>query len=123
LLPHPSVYKLEVLTSNLKILQQMTQNVSERPTLLETLDPRIRWHLKKADTRSLKRVQTMVRLELLLHAAYDQDERSIGTLLNELGSAGANIASVLLKEHTGRKERIQAVQGLLADLYATAEEL
>jgi WD40 repeat protein len=106
LLPHPSVYELELLKNNLKILEQ-----DEWAALLEKLDPRIRWHLERTDPPCLKRVQTIVRLELLLHAVYDQDEERTCALLDELS------LNMLFEENTSRREKIQAVQALLADLY------
>jgi WD40 repeat protein len=113
LLPHPSGYERTVLENNLITLQYMAQT----PPLLGKLDPRIQWHLERTDPPCLKRVQTIVRLELLLHAVYDQDEERTCTLLNELA------LSVPFEKGTPRREKIQVIQTLLADLYATAEVL
>jgi hypothetical protein len=111
LLPHPSGYKRAVLEDNLRILQQMAQT----PPLLEKLDPRIQWHLERTDPPCLKKVQTIVRLELLLHAVYDHDEERTRALLDELS------LSVPFEKSTPRREKIQIIQTLLADLYTTVE--
>jgi WD40 repeat protein len=120
LLPHPSAYGQAVLEDNLSILEQMAQNLDEWPALFEKLDPRIQWHLTRTELPCLERVQTIVYLELLLHAVHDQDKQRTCTLLGHLGSAGANISSLLLKKSASRREKIQAVEALLAQFYVTS---
>jgi WD40 repeat protein len=117
LLPHPSVYERPLLENNSNILQEMAQNLNEWPALLKKLDPRIRWHLTRTELPCLEKVQTKVCLELLLHAVYDQDEGRTAVLLFQLESLGSHTLDALLEEHVSRREKIQMVQALLADLY------
>jgi hypothetical protein len=119
LLPHPSTYEQAILEDNVSVLKQMAENLDEWPALFEKLDPRIQWHLTRTVLPCLERVQTIVYLELLLHAVYDQDKQWIRTLLEQLGPAGANISSLLLKKSAPRREKIQAVEVLLAQFYVT----
>jgi hypothetical protein len=143
LLPHPSVYEAILLGYNLKVLQQMAQNLEECSALLEKLDPPFQWHLKSQclaltqNTESLclegvKRVQIMVHLELLLHAIYDGNEKWVGECFKQLAAMDASLLNFLtnwtVEEHAfkgvekdaraSRRGKIQAVQGLQAELHS-----